>query len=528
MNAHSGRRRFLQRALWSGAGLGVGWRGLNAAQPAPAATGAPQPVAGAPAGSDVRIPVPCALSEAQPVPLPEGKRVPFGWPALPVPGDRRGLVLRWSVGGDWEADRFRFTLALDERQEKKIEVSLAESGRVLGVIDMRFGYACQPFELALAPADVRAAAQEGLRLRVLEDAPALWIFGGQRPAGDGQEYLLPHFLAQERRSPWTAAFARLASLASVQPFGWLEGCVLEGLSELERSVPAWRRAAGAALDRHLDLFFPGDAMILETPRSVPSDNQWYSAQAGLMVPALFRRRPAHAIVDHSYAFLLSRELPRRDLRNGADTEGCYTLAYPLALMAVARRDAAGLDRALQQLIARRHQLVRPDRIYQRHWPSSGGHGDGNWSRGIAWYMLGHARLLEVVGPDHNDAARDIAAELKRVAAWVVAFQQDDGLWPCYAHEPETGPETSGSAGISAALLLAHRLGLAPASVQARARRCREGLERYLTPDGFLLGVTQANKGGDALQRGGYRVNSQMGLGLAVQLAALLRDPAVEG
>lgn len=522
MSTHSGRRRFLQRALWSGAGVGVGWNALAAAQPGPVATGASGALAGAPVESDVRIPVPCALSEAQPEPLPEGKRVPFGWQALPVPGDRRGLVLRWSGGGGWEADRFRFTLALDERQEKKIEISLADSGRVLGVIDMRFGYACQPFELALAAADVHVAVKEGLRLRVLDDAPVLWIFGGQRPVGEGQEYLLPHFLATEPRSPWTAAFAGLASLASVQPFGWLEGCVLEGLSELERSLPTWRRVAGAALDRHLDLFFPGDAMILETPRSVPSDNRWYSAQAGLMVPALFRRRPTHAIVDHSYAFLFSRELPRADLRNSADTEGCYTLAYPLALMASARKDAAGIERALQQLIARRHQLVRPDLIYQRHAPGSGGHGDGNWSRGIAWYMLGHARLLEVVGTDFNAAARDIAAELKRVAEWVLTFQQDDGLWPCYVHEPATGPETSGSAGISAALLIAHRLGLAPASVQSRAQRCLRGLERYLTPDGFLLGVTQANKGGDALQRGGYRVNSQMGLGLAVQLAALLR------
>ncbi|NUQ13119.1 MAG: glycoside hydrolase family 88 protein [Gemmatimonadaceae bacterium] len=107
--------------------------------------------------------------------------------------------------------------------------------------------------------------------------------------------------------------------------------------------------------------------------------------------------------------------------------------------------------------------------------------------------------------------------------WVVTSQRADGLWTCYAHRPETGPETSGTAGIAAALLLAHELGLAPASVQDVARRALQGLERYLSPDGFLHGVTQSNKGGEELQRSGYRVYLQMGLGLAVQLAAIHRS-----
>ena len=70
--------------------------------------------------------------------------------------------------------------------------------------------------------------------------------------------------------------------------------------------------------------------------------------------------------------------------------------------------------------------------------------------------------------------------------------------------------------------MAHELGLAPASVKDVARRAIQGLERYLSPDGFLHGVTQSNKGGEELQRSGYRVFMQMGLGLAVQLAALHR------
>jgi hypothetical protein len=41
------------------------------------------------------------------------------------------------------------------------------------------------------------------------------------------------------------------------------------------------------------------------------------------------------------------------------------------------------------------------------------------------------------------------------------------------------------------------------------------------PDGFLGGVAQANKGGERLQRGDYRVIYQMGMGLMAQLIAAL-------
>jgi unsaturated rhamnogalacturonyl hydrolase len=43
------------------------------------------------------------------------------------------------------------------------------------------------------------------------------------------------------------------------------------------------------------------------------------------------------------------------------------------------------------------------------------------------------------------------------------------------------------------------------------------LEAYLTPDGILSGVSQHNAGGMKLQTGGYRVLSQIGMGLMAQL-----------
>jgi len=51
-----------------------------------------------------------------------------------------------------------------------------------------------------------------------------------------------------------------------------------------------------------------------------------------------------------------------------------------------------------------------------------------------------------------------------------------------------------------------------------------GLKTHLTPDGFLGGVSQSNKGGEALQRGSYRVIFQMAMGLMAQLVAALEAP----
>jgi hypothetical protein len=47
------------------------------------------------------------------------------------------------------------------------------------------------------------------------------------------------------------------------------------------------------------------------------------------------------------------------------------------------------------------------------------------------------------------------------------------------------------------------------------------LTRHLTADGLLGGVSQSNKGGEALQRGSYRSIYQMGMGLKAQLIAAL-------
>jgi unsaturated rhamnogalacturonyl hydrolase len=56
---------------------------------------------------------------------------------------------------------------------------------------------------------------------------------------------------------------------------------------------------------------------------------------------------------------------------------------------------------------------------------------------------------------------------------------------------------------------------------APARKAWQALTGELTPDGYLANTAQNNKGGEELQRGGYRVISPHAIGLLAQLSAAL-------
>jgi hypothetical protein len=69
------------------------------------------------------------------------------------------------------------------------------------------------------------------------------------------------------------------------------------------------------------------------------------------------------------------------------------------------------------------------------------------------------------------------------------------------------------------LAIGAKQGWLDADLGKSADKCLAGLKNHLTPDGFLDGVSQANKGGEPLQRRRYRVIYNMGMGLMVQLIA---------
>jgi hypothetical protein len=277
---------------------------------------------------------------------------------------------------------------------------------------------------------------------------------------------------------------------------------------------------------HLDLFTnaKGD-LIYEDHVSQRKTNAIGGIEATLPFAAIAKVFPAHPSLKIAEDFWTRRAKshPEGLIIDGqtVSTEGAYTVGYPLAVLSKLRKDDKLRAMAFTQLRMRQKLLARDGGIHQR------GKADGssvtykNWARGMAWYMLGFSRTLSEL-KEHAAEAEDLRAEFLRAAELCVSLQQEDGLWRCFADDEKSLPDTSGGAGIAAALVIGVNQGLLPAKYLESARKTAAGVEKYLTPDGFLDGVAQSNKGGEGLQRGRYRVIYQMGMGLYAQLVAGLK------
>ena len=175
--------------------------------------------------------------------------------------------------------------------------------------------------------------------------------------------------------------------------------------------------------------------------------------------------------------------------------------------------------ALTQVRARQATLF-DGREFWRTRDDEGRRSNRNWARGIAWQILGLARTL-TVAKDRRDIA-DMIAALQQMATWIVPMQRTGWIVECVCtDEPALTPDTAGSAGIAAALAIGAKHGWLNAKAKTAAAKTLIGLQKHLTPDGLLGGVSQSNKGGEALQRGDYRSIYQMGMGLMAQLEAAL-------
>lgn len=447
-----------------------------------------------------------------------GLRAPFGWPVLRIdPG--AGVRLSWAVpplpvpAGGW----LRVAVSVDDREEKTVTARLASSGKMLGVFDLKYCHSLAPFQIRLTPDNYAAAAQEGVILSLDSATTPLWLLG--HPLPDGAEALGPHLVPDAPADIVRVFLDRLGSLASVQTFGWMEGCVLDALHDLHIHTGdvRWRRA----MDEHLSLFITaGDRLIYEDPRGRPADGRIYGIEGTLPFAPLAKVSPDHSLLSLVLNFYRERLNADGTFTHpeSCTAEGSYTIAYPLAVIAEQRRDTALASLAANVLRVRRDQLRRPDGLWLRH------HLDGSrtfrsWARGVAWYLLGLGRSLEHLGGLIDTT--DLQADFRDAATWACKWQRPDGLWSCYLDDNATLYDTSGSAGIAAALARGVRFGLLDASHLAAAQNCWRGSLPHLTPDGFLDGAAQSNRGGEPLQRGPYRVLSPVGMGLLGQLFAAL-------
>ncbi len=451
---------------------------------------------------------------AAPLPLPQGRRLPFAWQAAPVSRDLP-LMLHGPAGG---GRRLRIAIALDDRLERTLVIRAAADGVEVARIDCRYASVFQILEARLDGADL----SRGVSVTLADDQPPLWIFS----ATDARAPLLaPHVCDDAPGGDALAAsHERLCSFDSIQTFGWMEGCVLDGLCDLADATGGshWREAAQGRLAR----FISADGGLrYENHRSEPADGTIYGIEGGLPFAALARLSPDHPALAIPASFWRARRAERGAIHDHHEVsaEGCYTVAYPLAMCA--RRFPEFSAWAIEEL-RRRHRLLRDgEDVWLRYYTDSGTRSFRHWGRGLAWVLLGTVRTLIVLGEAPDDLRHDLVRLVRRVLAW----QRPDGLWSNIADDPTIVTDTSGSAGLGAGLALAARHGLLPDELRIPAMeaavRCRAAVRCALTPDGFLTGVAPVNKGGEALQRSDCRVSIAFGLGLMAQLEAALSPGA---
>ncbi|CAG7649401.1 hypothetical protein PAESOLCIP111_05859 [Paenibacillus solanacearum] len=481
--------------------------------------------------------VPARIVHRQESLLPEGRRLPRGWSGVRVDG---GLRLAWPDADEALAEqmrsapatgRLRIAAALDFREARHVEVFLPESGSILGRMDIRYAYAFQLFELPLTREQMEAALREGVGLSVEggEDSQGgspLWIFDelGGDPA---KRCFAPHlYIDAGPERPWAERFLeRTASLASLQPFGWLEGCVLDGLYDLRDVLGAGN--VDPVIAAHLGQFMDaGGELQYEDLRGRAVAGAFTTIEATLPVGIIAKLQPNHPMVARAVSFWDSRGMAAGGYVMDGDTvsaEGAYTVAYPLAAVAARLHRPELAEQAIRQLLLRRDRLAEGDHVHLRYDARTGTHSFRSWARAYAWYMLGMTRTwieLKASGFAGLSGMAEIEAELRRVAGAALSWKRrEEALWACFLDEPDTGIDTSGSAGIAAALALGAKHGALPGACFAEAEASLNALASYLTPDGILSGVAQHNAGGLALQHSGYRVLSQMGMGLMAQLYA---------
>jgi unsaturated rhamnogalacturonyl hydrolase len=439
------------------------------------------------------------------------------------------LVLRWEgVNESPGPARLRICLLDTREASTPVEVGLLGTQRVLGRFDLQWMAEFQIAEISLNAEDVADVLRQGVWLRQTDGESPVWILSDSGSGPQVPDALRPHLLFESSLAdPMNEFFLRLDSLACIQAFGWMSGCVLDGLHDLSL-LPKYQHLKRSLHD-HLELRFKPDGRIVyENLRGEAVDNRMSGVSSSLPFAALALHRQDHPALQVVLDFW--RERGREDSdgciidRDATNSEGCYAVGYPMAVIALQRQDVGLAQNALRQVLIRQQRLFDGDSFFRNHAIKADGQvskGDRNWCRGIAWQLLGLCRTIAVL--DGFIDVRVAQEEATRLAKWVVPYQLPDGLWSVFVDEPHLRPDTSGSAGIAAALAIGFKHGWLDKSMHRAAVKCLAGLKPHLTPDGFLGGASQSNKGGPRLQRSNYRVIYQMGMGLLAQLIAALDD-----
>lgn len=445
----------------------------------------------------------------------DGRTGPKERPLMAI-RENEPTVLIWN---EWPKDSGDLLLSLacvveaPGPRKKKLQIFVtAEGQEPIATLDV---ICSDPYQILTIPLPSEPLPKNGpltLWLR-LEYGERLWLFAPDHTATGGLEYHVPHLsLGSSSQADF---LARLCSLASLQTFSWKEGCVLDGLHAIAKK--SLHPAASRAIQEHLDYFgFQSGELVYETPRSHRVTNEFTTIETTLPFAQVARIDIQHPWIDMVLAFWhkLLREQGQIREAEMISSEGAYTVAYPMTVIARLRGEDQWLALAESLLVDTYQSLVQPEGIYLRHY-ADGRRTHRNWARGLAWLLLGHAQTLI----SQEKPSAQIVEQFHHLARFAAEHQLENGLWACFVNEPSVRPDTSGSAGIAAAFSLGAKAGLLPAEYQARAASSKASLLQNLTHEGFLNGCSQSNKGGEELQRSTYRVALPYAMGMLGLLIA---------
>ena len=466
--------------------------------------------------------LPATSATAPEIPVPETLRAPFGWQTIAIPpaGGPGETILKWADNTlpAAESPSLRLTVGLECREKTRLSLSLPGSTEALGELDVSYASVLLIVELPLTRADAEKVLSQGLSITRTEGTAPFFLFS---PTSEKTPVILrPHILAASKTDRWEEFMQRMAGLETIQPFGWMEGCLLVGTQDLAQAFP--EKGYDTTLQNRLDLFLTAKDLNYEDTKSRPIKNRFHTIEGTLPVTAIATEKPDHPSVDIALEFW-NKHRANEPFGKGVimdattcSAEGSYTIAFPMMRIANQRGDKQLAEEALEQIRLRTSLLKDPEgNIHLRN--INGNLKMKNWARGITWYYLGLIRTI-AEAPEGMDTA-DLRAEAETVMDFVISHQLPDGLWRNFFDDPDQKIDTSGSAGIAAALALGAKHGILPEKAELAARKTLAGLEQYLTPDGLLTMGTPSNRGNAAM--GNRREIFPVGMGLTAQLIAAL-------
>jgi unsaturated rhamnogalacturonyl hydrolase len=445
-------------------------------------------------------------------PLPKNKSIPFDWNYAEIPSKGEGLKFSWSINiKDYEIKNLylRITSGTDIREEVEVSVLLAKSKIVLAKLKMDYAHYFQPFQFLIPPEFQNQVLSEGVLLTKSKGENPVWIFIGND--NKTPDVLSPHlFLANDFKdhNQWKK---RLLSTDSIQTFGWMEGCVLDGIYDCLKKDPG----SSSVFIAHLNQYFDKTNFFYEAYNNERALNTINNVESLLPFAMLAKANPKHPAIDTAIAYCIKNADEKgniTDEKNGkkvAKTEECYTVSYPLAMLSRQFNRPDLMKLAIATLQYRYQFLESESQVFQRMVIPKDKFFS-NWGRGIVWLLLGSVKTIPLL--PEGEEKEELKNKLKRTVELVLSLQQENGLWFCFINDPKTGIETSGSAGIAAALAFGYKNGLLDKKSKQAAQKAREGLIPFLTADGLLTATSQVNKGGEVLQREGFRVISNYTLG----------------